>query len=171
MTGLIVQHKSMQPLTVNKHATRKAMQKLETLKAHLISTIKNLSLKKIHVFADDGTIACNLNGSLNFSYKYKATIIIEDLTANPDAVFVPLLWWCQHNQVDMQSNDIQFIAEPVDNKKVDLRIELPLDERVIVSQDNNGNYKTEHLSEPTPEYNQASPANLAELHSEHTPSS
>jgi hypothetical protein len=142
------------------------MIKLESLKIHLLAKIRNISIKKVHVFADDGTIACHLNGSLNFSYKYKATIIIEDLEAHPDVVFVPLLLWCQHNQVDMQPEDIRFIAEPLDNGKVDLRIELPLDERVIVSQDINGNYQTEHLSEPVPEYNLNTPANFTEIDAE-----
>ena len=145
------------------------MLKLANLKAHLLAKIKNISVKKVHVFADEGKIACRLNGSLNFSYKYKATIIIEDLAAHPDVVFVPLLMWCQHNQVDMQSEDIQFIAEPLDSGKVDLRIELPLDERVIVTQDNDGNYQTEHLSEPVPEHNLESPANLTTFESEHVP--
>lgn len=143
------------------------MQKLASLKAHLLAKIKNLSSKKVHVFADDGTIACKLNGSLNFSYKYKATIIIEDLAAHPDRVFVPLLYWCQHNQVDMQSEDIRFIADPLDNDKVDLRIEIPLDERVIVSLDNNGDYITHHPVEPVPEYNMPSPSDFKQLEAQH----
>lgn len=139
------------------------MKKLDSLKSHLLATIKKLSPTQIHVFADDGTIACSLNGNLNFSYKYKATIIIEDLSISPDNVFVPLLIWCQHNQVDMQQEDIRFIAEPLDNKKVDLRIELPLDERVMVTLKENGNYTTTHPSEPVPEYNLPIPNSFTEI--------
>lgn len=139
------------------------MQKLESLKAHLLASIKNLSAKKVHVFADDGAIACKLNGNLNFAYKYKATIIIEDLCAKADTVFVPVLYWCQHNQVDLQNEDIRFIAEPLDNSSVDLRIEIPLDERVIVSINDDGNYTTDHPDEPIPEYNMPLPANFTQL--------
>ena len=126
------------------------MQKLSSLKEHLLASIQNLTTKQLHVFADDGGIAGTLNGSLSFSYQYKATIIIENLSANADAVFVPLLFWCQHNQTDLDIKDIRFIADPLDNENVDLRIELPLTEAVIVSINNDGNYITEHIIEPKP---------------------
>lgn len=142
------------------------MEKLQSLKIHLLNKIAKLSPQQVHVFAEDGTIKGGLKGSLSFAYHYKATIIIEGLSANADDVFVPLLIWCQYNQTDLQDENIRFIADPLDNGSVDLRIELPLDERVLVTQKENGNYTTDHPAEPQPEYNQDSPGNFQKVESD-----
>jgi hypothetical protein len=58
----------------------------------------------------------------------------------------------------MAADAIRFEAEIISADSVDLSITLPLTERVLVTLNEAGNYITEHVGEPVPEWNLPEPA-------------
>lgn len=140
------------------------MDKLNSLRQHLINNVPAIkrSPENLHVFAEDGHIHYTPGRDSHFSYHFKAVVIVTELALHADAVFVPLIVWCKHNQTDLGRDAIKFLADPLDGNSIDLRIEIPLDERVLVTEVSGG-YSTEHPAEPVPEYNQELPTLLGEL--------
>lgn len=136
------------------------MKKPQALRKYLIESVRSLARnpEKLQVFIDAGSLQTRLQASLHFSYYYTLNIIITDFAEHPDNVLVPMLAWLKTNQTDLKDNDIKFRADILDNNKVDLSITLPLDERVLVQQNEDGNYTTEHLGEPMLEHNLPTPA-------------
>ncbi len=67
---------------------------------------------------------------------------------------IPLLAWLMVNQHELLANlekgkdAIKFEADILDNSKVDLSIEIPLTERVIVKKQDNGTLQVSHPDEP-----------------------
>lgn len=129
------------------------MEKLNSLKNHLVA---KLGLKNnpdtVLVFGDDGHIEANLQQSLSFRYHWNTVIILTGISCSADHVFVHLLAWCREHQRDLDVEQIKYLIDPLDGNSIDLRIELPLDQPVIVTTDVQGNYNTEHPPEPKPEW-------------------
>lgn len=130
------------------------MDKLTSLKQHLIDRVPGLKDHPgdLHVFADEGAIIGDFSSTLSFSYQWQTTLIITDYHGHPDHLFLNLILWLQQNQRDLKQNDINFIIDPLDSDRFDIRCTFPTDQRVIVSVDNDGNYNTEHPPEPTPDW-------------------
>lgn len=140
------------------------MDKLNSLKQHLVDHIPVLKRDPdcLAVFADKGKIHYRAGRELHFQYRYTAVVIVTGLALHPDAVFVPVVHWCKLNQLDLDDDAIQFIADPTDGNSIDLRIEIPLDDPVRVVKVTGG-YRTEHVAEPIPEYNDDLPPPLGEF--------
>lgn len=77
---------------------------------------------------------------LSFEYVYTLTMILTDYAGDLAAVSIPVLDWVRINQSELMANTdkvksgIKFDAEILANDKVDLAIQMPLTERVIVKQ-------------------------------------
>ncbi|MFX5195241.1 phage tail protein, partial [Acinetobacter baumannii] len=95
---------------------------------------------RILIFVDDGAVRSTLANGLSFEYAYTLTMILTDYAGDLAAVSIPLLDWVRMNQSNLMANldnvksGIKFEAEILANDKVDLAIQLPLTERVIVKQ-------------------------------------
>ncbi len=141
------------------------MKKPAELRQYLLNSVKALAAnpEKLQIFIDSGNLQARLQGNLNFEYQYTLNLIITDFAVHTDLVLVPLLAWLKHHQPDLPDNAVTFEADVIDHQRIDLSITLPLTERVLVKQDDNGNYQTEHLPEPTPEYNLPAPALFLQL--------
>ncbi len=137
------------------------MDKLDSLKQHLLRHVPVLNRDRdcLAIFADKGKIHYIAERELHFQYQYTAIVIITGLALHADAIFVPVVHWCKLNQLDLGTEGIEFIADPLDGGGIDLRIEIPLTELVRVHQVEGG-YNTEHPAEPVPEYNETLPAPL-----------
>lgn len=86
-----------------------------------------------------------------------------DLAAHPDHVFVPILAWAKTAQPEIERDAIKFKADILSNDLIDLSIDIPLTERVLVGNNDDGNYTTEHLAERQPEWNLPDPILFKEL--------
>ncbi|WP_276681454.1 phage tail protein [Thalassolituus oleivorans] len=130
------------------------MNKLNSLKEQLINMIPQLKKQpdKLVIFADEGTIKGEFQKSMSWQYEWKTIIIIEDFHGHPDTLFLPIVLWCAKNQRDLKRDDIKFIIDHLDNDRSHIRIELPTDQRVIVTTDENGNYTTTNPTEPSPDW-------------------
>jgi len=131
------------------------MQKPDHLRAHLIHAMPELRQHpdKLLLFVDQGNIIATGAPGLAFEYRYTLTIILTDYTGSPDAVMVPLLDWLHVHQSELLANPdrregIRFEADILAGGLVDLQIELPLTERVGVTQTAPGVFSTEHYPEP-----------------------
>ena len=142
------------------------MKKPAELRQYLLNSVQDLQINpdKLQVFIDKGQLNANLPTNLHFQYEFLINILVTDFSGTPDEVFVPVLAWLRRHQIDAPANAVKFEAEILNNNSVDLSITLPLDERVLVTQDNDGNFTTEHLGEPEVEYLLPEPPLFKTLH-------
>lgn len=122
------------------------MKKPDSLRKYLLDAIPELRRDpdRILIFVDDGAVRSTLANGLSFEYEYTLTMILTDYAGDLAAVSIPLLDWVRMNQSNLMANldnvksGIKFEAEILANDKVDLAIQLPLTERVIVKQTSEG---------------------------------
>jgi hypothetical protein len=132
------------------------MNKPDSLRTHLLSTIAELKHNpdRLLMFIDNGKVRCTAAASLSFEYSFDLQIILTDYAGHPDSVMLPLLGWLSVHQsellenLNMSAGGIQFEADVLDNNKVDMSLTLPLTERVVVGQDDEGNTTIHHPGEP-----------------------
>ncbi len=141
------------------------MKKPSELRAYLLACVPELTTnpQKLQVFIDAGTLQARLQNNLNFEYQYTLNIIVTDMAYHTDNVLVPLLCWLKVNQTDLADDAVKFEADILDNDTVDFSLTVPLTERVLVTENADGNYLTEHLAEPVPEYNLPDPVTFQVL--------
>lgn len=122
------------------------MKKPQSLRTHLLNAIPELQRdpERILIFVDEGNVRSTLANGLSFEYVYTLTMILTDYAGDLAAVSIPVLDWLTVNQSELMANldkvhkGIKFEAEILANDKVDLAIQLPLTERVIVKQTSEG---------------------------------
>lgn len=122
------------------------MKKPQSLRTHLLNAIPELQRdpERVLIFVDEGNVRSTLANGLSFEYEYTLTMILTDYAGDLAAVSIPVLDWVRENQSELMANldhakkGIKFEAEILANDKVDLAIQLPLTERVIVKQTNDG---------------------------------
>lgn len=117
------------------------MEKLASLREALTAAVPQLRTDpdKLAVFAEGGnTVASAAGQSLSFEYRYTAKLLLLDFAGTADSVMVPLLLWVREHQcelldnADLRERGIQFIAELLNSKTVDIEIKLQLTEAVRV---------------------------------------
>ncbi|UVL42392.1 phage tail protein [Pseudomonas sp. B21-040] len=132
------------------------MNKPDSLRTHLLATIAELKHNpdRLLIFIDNGKVRCTAAASLSFEYSFDLQIILTDFAGHPDSVMLPLLGWLSVHQSELLENlsksvdGIQFEADVLDSSKVDMSLTLPLTERVVVGQDDEGNTTIRHPGEP-----------------------
>lgn len=141
------------------------MRKPNELRTWLLASVRDLACnpEKLQIYIDEGNLNTHLQTSLHFEYAYTLNLIVTDFADDPDCLLVPLLAWLKAAQPEMAEDAIKFEADVLDHGKVDLSITLPLTERVLVNQNNQGNYHTEHPPEPVPDYNLPSASQFTEI--------
>lgn len=119
------------------------MKKPQNLKDHLLSAVPELQRDpdRVLVFADEGTVRSTLANGLSFEYVYTLTLILTDYAGDLAAVSIPVLDWIRTNQSELMANleksksAIKFEAEILSNDKVDLVIQIPVTERIIIKKE------------------------------------
>lgn len=132
------------------------MNKPESLRAHLLATVAEFKHNpdRLLIFIDNGKVRCTAAHTLSFEYSFDLQIILTEFAGHPDSVILPILGWLSVNQSELLENldkvkdGIQFEADILDKNKVDLSITLPLTERVVVGEDDQGNTTVKHPNEP-----------------------
>lgn len=131
------------------------MNKPASLRAALADALPWLKKNpdRLLVFIEEGGLACTSARSMSFEYAYTLKVVVTDFAEHPDTVFVPLLTWVSRNQPEILANperreDITFVAELLDNSKVDMEISIKLTERVVVAALEGGGYTATHVPEP-----------------------
>ncbi len=129
------------------------MNKPSSLRQHLLDSIPHLKRnpESLLVFIESGKLSTMLQKNLNYNYLYNLKLIVTDFAEHPDTLITPLLQWIRQHQIDLKPDDISFEADIISHDSIDLEIGFPLNECVLVTQDSNGKFSTEHLPEPKPE--------------------
>lgn len=131
------------------------MKKPQSLREHLLNAIPELRRdpERILIFVDEGAVRSTMANGLSFEYAYTLNMILTDYAGDLAAVSIPVLDWVRVNQSELMANldkvksGIKFEAEILANDKVDLAIQLPLTERVIVKQTSEG-LRVDYPDEP-----------------------
>lgn len=117
------------------------MRKLQLLQDWIETVLPEFKREpeRLAIFADEGRIACTAAGaSLSFERGYKVQLQLWDFAGDVDAVTAALLFWLARYQPELLQSyrtnpeAIQFRAEKLDGRKVDLEMEFQLTERVKV---------------------------------------
>ncbi|MFA9487158.1 phage tail protein [Moraxella haemolytica] len=132
------------------------MKKPDLLRRHLLSSISALAKNpdRLLIYVDEGRMVNTLANGLSFEYRYTLNIIITDFSEDMAVVAVALYAWLRDHQSELMANTdkakdgITFVADILDNRKVDLSITLPLTERVIVKEVD-GRVVIDYPPEPT----------------------
>ncbi len=138
------------------------MRKPAELRDWLIASVRDIKRnpEKLQIFIDRGNLQARLQDNLHFEYRYTLNLIVTDFATSADHLIVPLLAWVKINQPEMEPDAIQFEADIIAHDKIDLSLTMPLTERVLVTQGEDGNYTTNHPAEPVPEWNLPEPEAL-----------
>ena len=118
------------------------MKKPNQLRAHLLNGLPELAKNpdRLLVFIDEGRMVNTAANGLSFVYRYTLNIIITDFAEDLAGVAVLLFAWIRQHQSELMTNlakatdGVKFVADILDNRKVDLSITLPLTERVIAKE-------------------------------------
>ena len=142
------------------------MRKPVKLRDWLLASVRDIKRnpEKLQIFIDRGNLQARLQDSLHFEYQYTLNLIVTDFAVSADHLMVPLLAWVNINQPEMEPDAIQFEADIIAHDKIDLSLTMPLTERVLVTQGEDGNYTTNHPAEPVPEWNLPDPEVLLQLY-------
>ena len=142
------------------------MNKPESLREHLLATVAELKHNpdRLLLFIDAGSVRCTNAATLSWEYTYTLQLILTDYAGHPDMVMLPLLGWLSVHQSELLANQtnvaqgLQFEADIIDAKSVDLSIRLPLTERVVIGRDDQGAVTITHPAEPQPALAYTDPA-------------
>ncbi|WFF38041.1 phage tail protein [Moraxella nasibovis] len=132
------------------------MKKPNLLRSHLLASLPELAKNpdRLLIFVDEGRMVNTLANGLSFEYRYTLNVIITDFAEDMAAVAVALYAWLRDHQSELLANldkakdGVKFVADILDNRKVDLSITLPLTERVIVKE-TDGKAVFDYPAEPT----------------------
>ncbi|MBZ6064705.1 phage tail protein [Aeromonas schubertii] len=109
--------------------------------------------ERLTITIGEGRIVATGAASLSFEWQYQLAIGVLDFAGHPDQLLVPLLAWLRQHQSELFTNPerrdqaIKVEAELLANDLYDLLLTIPLTERVIVRQTEQG-IGWEHVPEP-----------------------
>jgi hypothetical protein len=132
------------------------MNKPASIRAAIVAALPELKRDpdRLQVYVDKGRVRATGAPGRSFEYSYNLTLILLDFTGDEDALMVVILGWLAANQADLLQNletnkeAITFESDILDAGKVDLQLQLPLTERVIVKPRIGGGFDITHPAEP-----------------------
>ncbi|WP_068083152.1 phage tail protein [Novosphingobium rosa] len=128
------------------------MQKAQTLRAAIEAALPGLTKdpERFWMVATKGNINKTTSASPNFQWSYTLELDFRETTCHPSLIFYAINQWAGRNQPELLGYDrpgYPFEAEDLDSEKVDLHIELPLTEKVVVTTTDGGALALQHLDE------------------------
>ena len=120
------------------------MRKHNSFREALVAALPVLAREKdrLAVWIDRGTIAVRLgtvdqDGNTGFEYRYRLNAILLDFADEPTKVFATAVEWLRAQQPELllkRENDeaFSFEVEVLDDRKVDIQIQIDLNEAVDI---------------------------------------
>lgn len=130
------------------------MQKPASIRAALADLLPELHRDpdRFMVWLEKGAVRSTMIESRAFAWSYTLNIVITGLTAHPSLAMLAICDWLRTNQPDLLAPNapgFRFEADIIDDKTVDLMIELDLDEPVVLQPRADGSgFDLEHLPPP-----------------------
>ncbi len=122
------------------------MRKLDSLRTWLLRAVPMLSAtpERLHVTSEPGRIVCVQGASLSYRIEYPITVRVEDLAASSDQIIVPLLAWIAEHEPSQLGTDapgLSFEMFPLDNHMADIEFTIPVVERAVVEETDDGGWQ------------------------------
>jgi len=131
------------------------MQKLASLRAAIVAALPELAVDpdRLLCTATKGKIASRGTTSLGYEYRYTASLWLLDFSAESAVLMSAILLWARDNQRDLLEGDralqaIAFEAEVLDDKTIDLNVQLELTDAVALAPRAGGGHALTFLPEP-----------------------
>lgn len=130
------------------------MKKLQDLRSYLQSKIPELARgpDRLLTFVEDGKITVFPGDNYSHKYIMPVVIIVTDWAHSTDDIILPVIEWLMVREPGFDPEEsIKFEAEIIDKEKVDIRLDINITERVIVTFEN-GQRTIEHVLPDPPLY-------------------
>ena len=132
------------------------MQKPDSLRAAITAADPELGRDpaRLLMWVEKGCIRAPMTESRTFTYEFTLHLVIVDFESHPSIIFLAINDWLRTNQPDLlaagpgASRGYAFDADIMDNRKLDLEIQLELTEQVMLHPREGGGWNLEHLAEP-----------------------
>jgi len=110
---------------------------------------------RLLMWVEKGRIRAPMTASRSFGYEYTLHVVIVSFEGHPSVLFLAINNWLRTNQPDLLAaggagagRGYAFDADIMDNRKVDLELQLELTEQVALHPREDGGWNLEHLAEP-----------------------
>ncbi|WP_443749713.1 phage tail protein [Asticcacaulis solisilvae] len=133
------------------------MEKPDSLRAFLVARAPELKRnpEKLQMYVKGGSTAARWSPDrFNYEYRYTLHVQILGFTGHPDQIFLPVLVWLTDNEkaalqnFDNGDQAVTFDVDLLDDKTVDLELQIKLTEAVDVVQQPGGTFRLTHRPEP-----------------------
>ncbi|MCJ2189160.1 phage tail protein [Novosphingobium beihaiensis] len=137
------------------------MKKPGLLRAAIVALLPYLKRDpdKLAMWVERGSVRARQTAQGGFSWEYELTVVIEDYTKPPEALFFLVVDWLRTQQPDLlavQSAGFPFEVDVIDEKTFDVKITLALREIVIAEKTADG-WQLEVAGEQVPLFPDAEP--------------
>lgn len=131
------------------------MKKPETLRVAIAATVPDLAdnPERLIMWIDQGAVASPMTAAFHFAYSYRLNILILGYAGQQPPIAIAILYWLRVNQPDLLQpgkDAFTFEADFLDNRSVDLQIQLQLTEQVRAVRREDGGFDMEFIAEPDP---------------------
>ncbi|MES9901128.1 MAG: phage tail protein [Sedimenticola sp.] len=123
------------------------MNKLTTLRTHLLASPLNLTADKLLTFADKGAVHSRPGDNNDFEWRYNAHIIVTDFAQPAEQLAFVLVQWINQHEKHRGEKAFDFDADLLDHDATDIAVTIALTETVRVSESNEGITLT-HCDDP-----------------------
>lgn len=131
------------------------MKKPETLRAAIAAAVPDLAEnpERLIMWIDQGTVASPMTAAFHFAYSYRLKILLLGYAGQQPPIAIAILYWLRINQPDLLQpgkDAFGFEVDFLDNKSVDLEIDLQLTEQVHAVRREDGGFDMQFIAEPNP---------------------
>lgn len=134
------------------------MQKPDSLRAAITAADPELGRDpdRLLMWVEKGRIRAPMTESRDFAYEFTLHLVVVNFEGHPSILFLAINDWLRVNQPDLLAagagagagRGYGFDADIMDNRKIDLEIQLELTEQVVLHPREGGGWNLEHLAEP-----------------------
>ncbi|MEJ1436570.1 MAG: phage tail protein [Candidatus Sedimenticola sp. (ex Thyasira tokunagai)] len=110
------------------------MNKLTTLRAHLLASPLKLEADKLITFADKGAVHSRPGENNDFEWRYTAHIIVTDFSQPAERFAFVLVQWINQHEKHRGEKAFGFDADLLDHDATDIAVTLQLTETVKVTE-------------------------------------
>lgn len=136
------------------------MKKIDTLRDAIIAATPELAQQpaRLRMWVDRGTVEARQTDSGSFAYPFRLNAVIMELATDVSVIFDAIIRWLRVNQPDRLApgkTAFTFDVDILDNRTVDVLIEVELTQCVQVAPNEGGGYTLTDIDEPNPLFGDA----------------
>lgn len=142
------------------------MRKPDSLRAAIAAAIPDFAANpdRLIMWIDRGSVIGRGTPSDNFGYSYRLNILVTGFSGHQAVIAIAILDWLRINQPDLLApgkDAFTFEADYLDNRTIDLALELQLTEAVRVTRRDDGGFDMVIADEPDPLFDDDRPLGAA----------